>query len=109
MMIDKEKVMNNRFAVYQLDSDDDRMRDIYFMSSADIEAISDEYELVAMIDANDLEQAFTVGNIGAESRINRVAPMRSVSVGDIIEDLVTGKTFVVAKYGFEEIEMKESV
>ena len=105
----KEKSMINRFAVYQLDSDDARMRDMYFMSAEEIEAISDEYELVAMIDANDLEQAFTVGNIGPESRINRLAPMRSVSVGDILEDLVTGKTYVVAKYGFDEIKMKESV
>jgi hypothetical protein len=108
MMIDKEIEMK-RFAVYQLDSDDDRMRDMYFMTSVDIELISDEYELVAIIDANDLEQAFTVGNIGPESKIERASPMRSISVGDIIEDLVTGKTFVVAKYGFKEINMKESV
>lgn len=99
----------NRYAVYQLDSDDARMRDMYFMSSAEIEAISDEYMLVATIDANNLEQVFIVGNIGPESRINRVAPMRSVSVGDIIEDLVTGKTFVAAKFGFDEINMKEGV
>jgi hypothetical protein len=105
----EEKTMINRFAVYQLDSDDDRMRDMYFMSSKEIEAISDDYMLVATIDANDLEQAFTVGNIGPESKINRIAPMRSVSVGDIIQDLVTDKTFVVAKFGFDEINMKESV
>jgi Na+/H+ antiporter NhaB len=105
----EEKLMINRYAVYQLDSDDDRMRDMYFMSSAEIEAISDDYVLVATIDANDLEQAFTIGNIWAEKKINVVAPMRSVSVGDIIEDLVTGKTFVVANIGFDEINMKESV
>jgi hypothetical protein len=105
----EEKTMINRFAVYQLDSDDNRMRDMYFMSSKEIEAISDDYMLVATIDANDLEQAFTVGNIGPESKINRIAPMRSVSVGDIIQDLVTDKTFVVVKFGFDEINMKESV
>lgn len=100
--------MINRFAVYQLNSDDARMRDMYFMSAEQIEAISDDYELVATIDANEVEQAFTVGNIGAEARINRVAPMRSVSVGDILEDLVTGKTYVVASFGFDEINMKEA-
>lgn len=100
--------MINRFAVYQLDFDDFRMRDMYFMSAKEIEAISDDYELVATIDANELEQAFTVGNIGPEARINRVAPMRSVSVGDILEDLTSGKTYVVAKFGFEEIAMKEA-
>ena len=101
--------MINRYAVYQLNSDDDRMRDMYFMSSAEIKAISDDYVLVATIDANDLEQAFTIGNIWAENKINVLAPMRSVSVGDIIQDLVTDKTFVVAKFGFDEINMKESV
>jgi hypothetical protein len=108
-VINKEKTMINRFAVYQLDSDDDRMRDMYFMSSKEIEAISDDYMLVATIDAEDLDQVFTVGNIGPESRINRIAPMRSVSVGDIIQDLVTDKTFVIVKFGFDEINMKESV
>ena len=97
--------MINRFAVYQLNSDDARMRDMYFMSAEQIVAITDDYELVATIDANELEQAFTVGNIGAEARINRVAPMRSVSVGDILEDLVTGKTYVVASFGFDGINM----
>jgi Na+/H+ antiporter NhaB len=105
----EEKAMINRYAVYQLNSDDDRMRDMYFMSSAEIKAISDDYVLVATIDANDLEQAFTIGNIWAENKINVLAPMRSVSVGDIIQDLVTDKTFVVAKFGFDEINMKESV
>ena len=99
--------MINRFAVYQLSDENPKIRDMYFMSTEEIEAISDEYDLVGMIDANDLEQAFTVGNIWAEARINKVGDMRSVSVGDILEDLVTGKTYVVANIGFNEISMKE--
>jgi hypothetical protein len=55
--------MINRFAVYQLSDENPKIRDMYFMSTEEIEAISDEYDLVGMIDANDLEQAFTVGNI----------------------------------------------
>jgi hypothetical protein len=42
-------------------------------------------------------------------RLNGLNPMHSVSVGDIIQDVIDDKTFVVAKYGFEEINMKESV
>ena len=100
--------MINRFAVYQLSDENPKIRDMYFMSTEEIEAISDEYDLVGMIDANDLEQVFTVGNIWAEDRINKVGNMRSVSVGDILEDLVTGKTYVVANIGFNEISMKEA-
>jgi hypothetical protein len=101
--------MINRFAVYQLSDENPKIRDMYFMSAEEIAEISDEYDLVGMIDANDLEQAFTVGNIWAKARINVVGDMRSVSVGDILEDLVTGKTYVVASFGFNEITMKESV
>ena len=100
--------MINRFAVYQLSDENPKIRDMYFMSSEEIEAISDEYDLVGMIDANELEQAFTVGNIWAEARITKVGDMRSVSVGDILENLVTGKTYVVANIGFNEISMKEA-
>ena len=100
--------MINRFAVYQLSDENPKIRDMYFMSTEEIEAISDEYDLVGMIDANDLERAFTVGNIWTEARINKVGDMRSVSVGDILEDLVTGKTYVVANIGFNEISMKET-
>lgn len=99
--------MINRFAVYQLSDENPKIRDMYFMSSEEIAEISDEYDLVGLIDANGLEQAFTVGNIWAEARINVVGPMRSVSVGDILEDLVTNKTYVVSKFGFDEITMKE--
>jgi hypothetical protein len=61
------------------------------------------------LDAKTLDDVFTVGNIGPESKIERVESMHSVSVGDIIQDVIDNKTFVVAKYGFEEINMKEVV
>ena len=77
------------------------------MKKNEIEEISDEYELVGTIEAKDFEQAFTIGNIWAEDKIEVVGDMRSVSVGDILEDLATGVTMVVERYGFSEIVMKE--
>ena len=106
MMIDKEIEMK-RFAVYQLDEESKFIRDLYFMSAKEIAEISDEYRMVALIDGKSLDDVFSIGNIGPESKIERVEPMHSVSVGDIIEDVIDRKTYVVAKYGFEEIDMKE--
>jgi len=108
MMIDKEIEMK-RFAVYQLVEESKFIRDLYFMSAKEIAEISDEYRMVALIDGKTLDDVFTIGNMGPESKIERVEPMHSVSVGDIIEDVIDRKTYVVAKYGFEEIDMKESV
>ena len=98
-----------RFALFQLPEESKFIRDLYFMDSKEIAAISDEYRIVALIDGETLDDVFTIGNIGPESKIERVEPMHSVSVGDIIQDVVDNKTFVVAKYGFEEIDMKEVV
>lgn len=58
------------------------------------------YTHVANIDANDLNDVFEIGNIGPEENIERIAPMYSVSVGDLIED-EAGLRFVVANYGFK--------
>lgn len=60
------------------------------------------YEHVATIEAVDLDHVFEVGNIGPESRINRLAKMHSVSVGDLIKD-PDNKMWVVASIGFEEV------
>jgi hypothetical protein len=108
MMIDKEIEMK-RFALFQLPEESKFIRDLYFMDSNEIAAISDEYRMVALIDGKTLDDVFTIGNIGPESSIERVESMHSVSVGDIIQDVIDDKTFVVAKYGFEEIDMKEVV
>ena len=98
-----------RFALFQLPEESKFIRDLYFMSAKEIAEISDEYRMVALVNAKTLDDVFTVGNVGPESKIERVEPMHSVSVGDIIKDVIDDKTFVVAKYGFEEINMKESV
>jgi len=97
----------SKYAIYQLPDSNSKIRDLYFMKKNEIEEISDEYELVGTIEAKDFEQAFTIGNIWAEDKIEVVGDMRSVSVGDILEDLATGVTMVVERYGFSEIVMKE--
>jgi hypothetical protein len=108
MMIDKE-IQMKRFALFQLPEESKFIRDLYFMDANEIAAISDEYRMVALIDGETLDDVFAIGNMGPESKIERVEPMHSVSVGDIIQDVIDNKTFVVAKFGFEEILMKESV
>jgi hypothetical protein len=53
-----------------------------------------------------LEGVFHVGNMGPESSIERLAPMHSLSVGDIVED-ATGIKSVVADFGFETVNSIE--
>jgi hypothetical protein len=63
------------------------------------------FEHVANIDALTLEGVFHIGNQGPEEKIERLGPMSSTSVGDIVED-PDGKQWVVAKCGFDPIEEK---
>jgi hypothetical protein len=110
-VIDKEKVMKE-FAVYQLPESNPKIRDMYFMKSHEIEAMSDEYEFVAAVKANTLDEVFRIGNFVVEEDRNSIAimgEMHSISVGDIIQNVYTGETWVVAPYGFDPIDMKESV
>ena len=60
------------------------------------------YTHVSNITAEGLEGVFEVGNIGPEENIERLAPMYSVSVGDIVED-VDGNKSVVASMGYQEV------
>lgn len=60
------------------------------------------YTHVSNITANELEKVFEIGNIGPEENIERLAPMYSVSVSDIVEN-EDGKKFVVTTFGFEEV------
>ena len=45
---------------------------------------------------------FEVGNIGPEENIERLHPMYSTSVGDIVVD-PEGNKHVVASFGFKEV------
>ena len=49
-----------------------------------------------------LEGVFEVGNIGPEENIERLQPMYSTSVGDIVVD-PEGNKHVVASIGFKEV------
>lgn len=62
-----------------------------------------EFKHVATIEAGDLNEVFDIGNIGPEHLITRHAPMRSVSVGDVIET-PEGEFFAVASFGFEKVD-----
>ncbi len=63
---------------------------------------SEFYKPVCIIEADNLNRAFDVGNIGPEENITRLARMHSVSVGDIIVD-EAGKAVMVDRFGFKEI------
>jgi hypothetical protein len=60
------------------------------------------YVPVCEIDAVDLDDVFKIGNIGPEASIMRLAPMHSVSVGDIIEN-TAGTQYMVDSFGFKEL------
>lgn len=67
--------------------------------------MSEYFELVALVEARDLEHVFKIGNIGPDEAITRVADrMHSISVGDIVECHKTGVCFMVEPTGFSEVE-----
>lgn len=102
-----------KFTVYQIDLDDDQMenpelRNLYLdcIMKPDENAIRkgrEFYRKVAFIDAYSFDNVFEVGNIGPENKIQRVAPMRSVSVGDVIRCNDTGVTKFVDSFGFGSV------
>lgn len=101
-----------RYAVYQLPFENPKIRDLSFMKPNEIEAISDEFEVVATVDARSLDEVFRIGNFVSEddsTLIEVVGEMHSISVGDIIHNLETDETHVVDRIGFMKINMKESV
>ena len=97
-----------KYALYQVPFENDLIRDIRFMNPLEIEAVSDQFALVATVEADSLDQVFHYGNM-QRSKFNVVGEMVSVSVGDIIENLETGETHVVDNIGFVKINMKEAV
>ena len=97
-----------KYAVFQVPFDNDLIRDIRFMEASEIEDVSDQYELVGTVDAVDLDQVFFFGNM-QRSKFTLHGEMVSVSVGDIIDNITTGDTWVVETHGFTKITMKEAV
>ena len=62
------------------------------------------YTHVANIVADDLNHAFEAGNIGPEDRIERLAQMHSVSVGDVLVD--DEGAWIVMPVGYREINQE---
>ena len=75
----------------------------YGMGKFNIQDHLDKYVHVADLDADTLNEAFEIGNIGPEEKYTRYARMHSVSVGDILVD-ETGQAHIVASFGFDELE-----
>jgi hypothetical protein len=61
------------------------------------------YTHVANIVADDINHAFEAGNIGPEDRIERLAQMRSVSVGDVLVD--NEGAWLVMPVGYREVDL----
>lgn len=77
--------------------------DCQFRGSTKYKAEYAEYYVpVCTIQAANLNRVFDIGNIGPEESITRLAPMHSISVGDIIED-EQGRKVMVDSFGFGEI------
>lgn len=75
----------------------------YGMGEFNINEHLDKYVHVADLDANTLDEAFEIGNVGPEEKYTRYARMHSVSVGDILVE-ETGQAHIVASFGFDELE-----
>lgn len=69
----------------------------------DFAAAKGHYQHVADIDATDLEHVFHIGNVGPEEKIDRIGPMHSISVGDVVV-AASGEQYGVAGYGFTDLE-----
>ena len=60
------------------------------------------YTHVANVDTNDMEEAFALMNLWEdESKVEKLGPCSSMSVGDILD--VDGTLFRCASFGFEAI------
>lgn len=103
-----------KFAIYQLPFENANSRELTFMSVKQVESISDQFELVAIIEARSRDHAFYISNCSGmepelETLIDRIQPMHSMSVGDIVHDLETDECFLVRPVGWAKITMKEFV
>ena len=79
--------------------------DMTFYGKVDPMLFISDYNVVCEIEAADLDEVFEIGNIGPEDRIRRYndTRMHSISVGDVISNVFTGKRYVVKPFGFEEL------
>jgi len=80
-------------------------RDVSFSGGSEYFSawMSEYYAPVCNIDAATLNGVFQIGNMGPEESIERLAPMHSVSVGDVIRDNDMGTYFMVDCEGFTQL------
>jgi len=108
-----------KYQIYQiqlskLDEKNDVLLDAYHDISIhptkeNIFANFNYFKKVAIIDAEDLEDAFTISNVGEEEHlIERLAPMHSLSVGDVLID-ENDRASYVAPFGFVAIAIPVQV
>ena len=100
-----------KYSIYQINLTDEQHEDKVVLETyrsvqfgCSVESVMTAkplYSKVAIIDAEDLESVFTIGNIGPEGKIERLAPMHSVSVGDVIVD-TSGYASVCMPMGFKQ-------
>ena len=101
-----------KYTVHQINLSDDQFnahRETYLNTTfhptdSAIIAARNLYAPVAVITADSLDQVFNIGNIGPEKYIERLAPMHSVSVGDVIVD-EDGHAVYVAPVGFKSLDV----
>jgi hypothetical protein len=107
-----KKEIQMKYTVHQINLSDDQFnahRDTYLNTTfhptnESILAARGLYAPVAEINALSLNQVFDIGNIGPESKITRLAPMHSISVGDVIVD-EDGHAVYVAPFGFNSLDV----
>jgi hypothetical protein len=99
--------MMQNFEVYQLNfrNAPENLANIMFMPNAEmIQNAREFYQKVAVIEAENYDDVFAISNIGEEEHlINRLAPMHSVSVGDVIVD-ENGNAVFVNMIGFDAVQ-----
>jgi hypothetical protein len=99
-----------KYTVHQINLSDDQYaahRETYLNTTfrptdEAILAARSLYAPVAEINTTSLNQVFHIGNIGPDSKIKRLAPMHSVSVGDVIVD-ANGEAAYVSTFGFKKM------
>jgi hypothetical protein len=100
----KEEKKMAKFTVFQNKGAKDVQEAFEASISGNVDSIFflTNYKEVCIIEAEDLNEVFEIGNIGPEEKITRLDRMHSVSVGDVIQD-DQYRLFVVKGIGFERL------
>ena len=101
------------YQIYQVPFESDIRRDVMFYgedskfftpTDAKNAYTGGEYKYVGDIDAKNLNDAFHIGNTGGMPK-----GAYSLSVGDILVNSETGRIFIVAPCGFDELFAERAI